>query len=149
MVVPNYFPRYYGGYYYNPWYYGGYWPGNAYYVPVPYPYYVPVPETYAPSTQPRAALKNPAQAEQPAEPSAPVEPKQQREQDAARQLKLANNLANAAAEEEQMGQTEDAQRLLGLAKKHYQEIAQKYPTTKAGREAKRLMKEQQVSPPIP
>ncbi len=113
------------------------------------PYYVPVPETYTPSPQPRAALKNPAEAEQPADPPAPVEPKQQKEQDAARQLKLAKNLANAAAEEEQIGQTEDAQRLMGLAKKHYQEIAQKYPTTKAGREAKRMLKELQASPPIP
>jgi hypothetical protein len=154
----NYFPgtSYWGYYSLYPgsyaWYSYNYPPGYVYYVP----YYVAVPEPYpvaspsrAPATRSseKAEVKKPVLTEkQPSiispEPKPALsseEKKKQEERDAARQLRLAKILLEAADEEQQTGKEEDAQRLRQLAHGHFLEIAQKYPSTPAGKEARQLL----------
>jgi hypothetical protein len=155
---PNYFPgaRYWGYYPTYPgtysWYAYNYPPGYVYYVP----YYVAVPEPYPVVTSPKAhptKTSSKTEVQKPA-PGAkesnlgPSEPKRvlskeeiksQEERDAARQLRLAKVLLEAAEEEQQTGKEDDAQRLRTLARGHFVEIAQKYASTPAGKEAHQLL----------
>jgi hypothetical protein len=68
------------------------------------------------------------------------------ERDAARRLKLAKILAKDAENSKQLNANHDslrnAERLLGLAEKHFQEIVHEYPQTKAAKEARRLLGEE-------
>jgi hypothetical protein len=152
------------GFYHPPryWQYNPYWYGYGYPGAYPYyvPYYVPVPDPYpAPSSRaPAAKAAEKAEAQKPvapekeprvlpAQPKAPLAPeekKKQQEQDAARQLRLAKTLLQAADEEQATGKADDAKRLRELAQGHFAEIAQKYPATPAGKEAQQLLEQEKT-----
>jgi hypothetical protein len=147
----NYTP--YRGYHWR--YAYSYSPGYAYavpyYVPVPdpYPTYPVIPQTKAPAA--KAADKEVAKkppAPKPAPSPADVKPpltaeeiKKQEEHDAARQLKLAKKLLEAAEDDARAGNEENSNRLRQFASEHFVEIAKRYPSTPAGKEAELLMKE--------
>lgn len=159
----NYLPgaRYWGYYSFYPgtysWYSYSYPPGYVYYVP----YYVAVPEPY-PVTSPlrsstgkppekidakKAALTPKEVKVNPPEPKIPLsleEKKQQEERDAARQLRLAKILLEAADEEQRTGKEEDAQRLRQVAHGHFADIAQRYASTPAGKEAQQLLAKEET-----
>jgi hypothetical protein len=169
-ATPNYFP---GGYWYNtitspylhaarhsgyyaPYYWSypyGYTPSYVY----AYPYYVPVPDPYPviPSQPPASkapdkkaeANKQPKTTPSPPEPKPPLpaeEVKKQEERDAARQLKLAKKLLEAAIEDERTQMEGNANSLREFATEHFTEIAQRYPETPAGKEAKQLLEKDRI-----
>jgi hypothetical protein len=144
--------RYWG---YYPWYSYNYPPGYVYYVP----YYVAVPEPYpvpSPSPAPvtkssEKAARKPALTEReskvppPPKPAlSPEEAKKQEERDAARQLRLAKILLEAADEEQRTGKEEDAQRLRQIAHGHFANIALRYSSTPSGEEARQLLAKEET-----
>jgi hypothetical protein len=138
----------YGGYYWRyPYGYSGvYFYEVPYYVPVPDPYPVIPPSKSSSAKSPDKEIVKSMPAAKPVpsppEPKVPLtaeESRKQEERDAARQLKLAKKLLEAAEDDERNGKEGNASNLRQFANDHFAEIAQRYPTTPAGREAQELL----------
>jgi hypothetical protein len=117
-----------------------------YYVPVPDPYPVIPPSKSSSAKAPDKEIVKSAPAAKPVpsppEPKLPLtaeEIKKQEERDASRQLKLAKKLLEASEGDERTGKEGNASNLRQFANDHFAEIAQRYHTTPAGKEARELL----------